>query len=120
MILHPVGSVGHIMHSDASGTRKVDVLVFMLGWDQYGFHKKRTWTPYAELVFLHPVGYTVHVVHTDASRVGNVNALFFTLMCARCGFRKNAPRHFTLNLFFTSGGICGSRSAFLCVRGAKH
>jgi hypothetical protein len=28
---------------------------FMLGWDLYGFHKKRTGTRYAELVFFHPM-----------------------------------------------------------------
>jgi hypothetical protein len=27
----------------------------MLGWDLYGFHKKRTGTRYTELVFFHPM-----------------------------------------------------------------
>jgi hypothetical protein len=34
--------------------------------------------------------------------------------------RKSAPRHVTPNLCFGSGGICGSHSAFRCVRGAKR
>jgi hypothetical protein len=33
---------------------------------------------------------------------------------------KSVQGHVTLNLFFSSGGICGSCSAFQCVRGIKH
>jgi hypothetical protein len=34
--LHPVGSVGHVVHCGASGTQNVDALFFMIGWDRYG------------------------------------------------------------------------------------
>jgi hypothetical protein len=44
------------VHSIASGVQKVDALFFMLGWDWYGFQKKRAETRYARLVFLHKVG----------------------------------------------------------------
>jgi hypothetical protein len=39
----------------------------MLGWAQYGFHKKCAGTHYAKLVFLHLVGSVGYVLHSDAS-----------------------------------------------------
>jgi hypothetical protein len=33
---------------------------------------------------------------------------------------KSVLGHVMSNLCFASGGICGSRSAFWCVRGVKH
>jgi hypothetical protein len=67
VFLHLVGSAGHVVHSDVSGARNVNALIFMLRWDRYGFPKKRTGTLYAELVFLHLVGSAGHIVHSHAS-----------------------------------------------------
>jgi hypothetical protein len=76
--LHLVGSVGHIVHSGASGPRNIGTLFFMLGWPWCGFHK-RAGTRYVELVFLHPVGSVGHVAHSRSSGARNVEALFFML-----------------------------------------
>jgi hypothetical protein len=58
-----VGSVGHVVHSRASGAQNINTLFFMLGWAWWGFHKKHARARYAKLVFLHPVGSAGHVVH---------------------------------------------------------
>jgi hypothetical protein len=68
VFLHLVGSVGHVLDSDASATQNVIALFVKLGWDRFGFDKKCTGIRYAELVFLHPVASVGGVVHSDASR----------------------------------------------------
>jgi hypothetical protein len=79
VFLQQVGSAGNIVHSGASRARNITTLFFMLGWNRYGFHKKRARTRYNELVFWHPVRSTGSV-HSGASGVRNINALFFTLV----------------------------------------
>jgi hypothetical protein len=61
-VLHPVGSVGHVVHYGASEARIVDAIFFLLVWDRYVFQKKRIKTSDTELVFLHLLGYAGHVV----------------------------------------------------------
>jgi hypothetical protein len=100
VLLHPVESAGHVVHSGASGPQNVDTLFFMLVWDQYGFDITRTETRYVELVFLALEGSMVHVVHSGASRVGNVDALFFMLGWAWCGFDKKHTGTLYVELVF--------------------
>jgi hypothetical protein len=57
-----------------------------VGW--YRFHRKRTGTRYAILVFLHLVASAGHVVHSGASGERNVYALFFLLESDRYIFYK--------------------------------
>jgi hypothetical protein len=92
--------VGHVVHSSASGPQNVDALFFLFGWDRYGFHKKRTGTRYAELLFLHLVGSACHIVHSGASEAQNINALFFMLGWVWCGFhKKHAGTHYAELVF---------------------
>jgi hypothetical protein len=62
--------MGHVVRSGTSGERNVIALFFILGWDQYGFHKKCSGA--SELMFMHPVGSAGHVVHSQASKVRNL------------------------------------------------
>jgi hypothetical protein len=67
LFLHPVGSVGHVVHFAASGPQNVIALFLMLRWDRCGFDKNHAGTSYAELEFLHLVGSAGHVVNSNAS-----------------------------------------------------
>jgi hypothetical protein len=50
----------------------------MVGWDQFGFNKKRGGTRYTELVFSHPMGSMGHVLYSGALGAQNGDALFIT------------------------------------------
>jgi hypothetical protein len=67
VLLHSVGSMGHVVHFGAPGAQTVDARFFIIGWDRYGLHKKRARTHYGELVFLHPAGSADDVVNSTMS-----------------------------------------------------
>jgi hypothetical protein len=67
------------VHSGGSRPRNVDAQLFMLVWDQHGFHKKHVGTRYAEVVFLDPMGSVGHVVDSGVSKLQSVDALFVML-----------------------------------------
>jgi hypothetical protein len=72
----------------------------MLGWDRYGFDKKRTETRNTKLVFLHPVVSVGRVVHSGAFRARNINTLFFMFGWDRYGFdKKCAETRYTEPVF---------------------
>jgi hypothetical protein len=98
--------MGHIVHSGATGARNVIALVFMLGWDRYGFDKKRIGTRYAELVFLHLVGYVGHVVHSGVCGARNLDA-FSYLGGPVVVFMKMHRDTICPTYVFAPCGICG-------------
>jgi hypothetical protein len=69
MFLHPVGSVGHVVHSSASGVRNVDALFFMHGSETAG-----------------------HVVHSGASGARNIDMLLFMIGAGSVWNRQQAHR----------------------------
>jgi hypothetical protein len=90
--------LGHVVHSGAAGVQNLDALYFMLSLAQCGFHKKRTGTCYAKLVFLHSEGFAGHVVHSGPFGPRKVDAQFFMVGWGRCGFHKklNGTRYVEL------------------------
>jgi hypothetical protein len=110
---------GQLVHSCSFGLRNINALFFLLGWDQCGFHKKRTGTHYAELLFFHPVGSACHVVNSVRPEPETSMHYFY----ARVGsvWIQQKARQDTLRgtCVLATGVICGSHSVFWCVRVAK-
>jgi hypothetical protein len=78
VVVHPMGSAGHVVDSGACSVRNVDLVFFMLGADRFRFHKKRDGTRYDELVFLHPMGSPGQIVHSSASGGGEMSTHYFS------------------------------------------
>jgi hypothetical protein len=103
-----------------SRARNVIAEFFIIGWDRYGFDKKRTGTLYSEPMFLHLVGSVGHQVYFGAFWTQNKIALFSYLVETSTDSTISALGHIYAELvFFASYGIFGSHSAFQCSLGMK-
>jgi hypothetical protein len=115
-----VGIASHVVHFSAFMAQNFNARFLMLGWDKYEFHKKRWDTLHQTCGFLHPVRFVGHVMHSSAFGLRNVDALFFHFWVGLIRIPQKAhwdTLHQTS--VFVSYGICRSRSAFRCIRGAK-
>jgi hypothetical protein len=83
VFLHPVGSVGHVVHS--SPVR---------------FSNKHTEKCYAKPMFLHAVGSVGHIVHSGPSGHEMSRHYFSCLGGPGAVSIKSTPGHVTLNLWF--------------------
>jgi hypothetical protein len=92
--------------------------IFMLGWDRYGFLKKRFRTRYVKLVFLHPVASAGHVVLSGATGAQNIDALCFMLQCDQYGFgMKRIGTRYAELVFLHPVGAVG-HAVHSCTSGA--
>jgi hypothetical protein len=100
VFLHLASSVGHILCFGVSGARNVEVLFFMLGWTQCGYHKTCIGTHYVKLVFLHLVRFADHVMRSGASGAETSMHYFSCPSGPATDPIKCAPRHVTPILCF--------------------
>jgi hypothetical protein len=110
-----------VFASGASGTRNIDALFVMLRWARCCFHKKRTETRYARLVFSASGGICGSRSAFRCFQAVNHRCIIFFAQVGPVRFPQKSHRD-TLHLtcLFTSGGIYWSRSAFWCIRAVKH
>jgi hypothetical protein len=69
VFLHPVGSVGHVVHFGASRPLIIDKQIFHACIGTARIPQKARWEKISETSFFHPVGFVGHIVHSIASAV---------------------------------------------------
>jgi hypothetical protein len=67
VFLHLAGSVGHIVHSVASGAQNINAPFSCSGGTKLDSTKSALEHVTPNLCFLHPVGFAGYVVHSDVS-----------------------------------------------------
>jgi hypothetical protein len=120
MFLHPMGSVGHIVHSGASELRNINTLFFMLRWDQYRFNKSTLGHVTSNFSFC--IRWDLRVAYCIPVHPSHQTPTHY-FSCSggpSTDYLKSASRHITLNLCFCICWIYGSRCAFRCIRGVNH
>jgi hypothetical protein len=120
VFLRLVRSTDYVLHSGASEARNVDALCVMRGWSECGFHKNCIGTHDSKVCF--GIRWDLWVTWFIPMHLGRKMLMHY--FHARVKLVRIPQKAYWDTLHrtrvFASGVICGSSSAFRCVRGAKY
>jgi hypothetical protein len=119
-VLHPVGSVGHVVYCGVSGARIVDALFFLLGWADMNSIKSVSQHVTPQLFFCSR--WDLRVILYIALRPGRETSThyFSCLGETTTDSTKRCQDTLRRTCVFASSDLCGSCSAFRCLWGVKH
>jgi hypothetical protein len=121
VFLHPVVSVGHVVHSGVSVGRYVDARFFLLGWDRVRIQQKFNRDTLRRTSVSASGGICgSHRAFRSVQGVKHRHTIFHAWVGPVQIQQKARWDTLRRTCVFASGGICRSRSANLCVRGMKH
>jgi hypothetical protein len=101
VLLHLMGSAGHVVHSSAFGPQNIDALFFMFGWTSTDSTKSASEHVTLNFCFLNLVGSVSHVEHSGGSGVAkHRHTIFYAQVGPERIQQKRVWGHVTLNFYF--------------------